>query len=203
MNKRKMKLDVTMDIDGVIADFEDFYCHRFGEENRHLVNLVKRHPHKAKEIEAFIDDRSTYMMLLPEAVGIDICRWLMERVTAYGEHTNRANVTLLTSRPNKTYDVTKKWLKMENVPYHQLEFTDNKVMWMKEHQPDIIVDDLIEICQGALWTVPDLTAVLVAHKWNEDTPFIPRIRTLKEFQRIYKEVALAKLFEDSGGIGVA
>ncbi len=204
MNKRKEKLDVVLDIDGVIADFEDFYCHRFGYENRHLVNLEERHPKKAKEIAAFTNDKATYYMLLPEPVGIEIARWLMERVTAYGYRSNRANVTVLTSRPFRTYEVTKGWLKRENVPYHQLEFSHDKVAWMKEHKPDIIVDDLAEICESALRSVPDLTAVLVAHKWNEQgSTFIPRITTLKQFQRIYEEVALEKLLEDSGGIGVA
>ncbi len=203
MNKRKEQLDVVLDIDGVIADFEGFFCHRFGWDNRHMVNLQERYPERAGEIMGFIEDRATYHMLMPEKTGIQIAKWLMQRVNVYGRRSNRAKVTLLTSRPFRTYEITKKWLKSENVPYHQLEFSHNKGAWMQARQPDIIVDDIIDICEGAALTVPGVTPILMAHDWNEDSTFIPRITTLSQFQRIYQKVALEKLLDDIDGVGVA
>lgn len=202
MNNRKEQLEIALDIDGVIADFEGYACHTFGNKNRHLSSLYERYPGKETEIDNFLNNRATYYMLTPEPVGIQIAHWLMQRVNAYGHRQNRAQVTLLTSRPFRVYDVTKNWLKAEKVPYHKLEFSRTKVKWLEEHRPDIVVDDIIEVCEGAALKVPGITPVLISHPWNE-TPFIPRIHSLAAFQSIYQQVALEKLLDDFGGIGMA
>lgn len=202
MNQRKEQLEVVLDIDGVIADFEGLFCHRFGNRNRHLVSLTARYPDREQDIKNFVDDRSTYFTLLPLPIGIEIAKWLVQRVNAYGRRQSRANVTILTSRPFRTYEVTKKWLKQEGVPYHNMEFARNKADWMESRKPDICVDDIIDVCEGAALKVPGITPVLVEHPWNE-TPFFPRIQNLSQFQRIFQQVALEKLLDDSGGVWLA
>lgn len=202
MQPRKEQLDVMLDIDGVIANFEGYFCRQFGSNNRHLVSLYERYPGKETEIDNFVNNKATYYMLTPEFVGMDIAKWLMQRVTAYGVRRNRARVTIVTSRPLRTAEVTKNWLKAEKVPYHKLEFARNKVAWAVEHKPDIVVDDIIDVCEGAALKVPGLFPVLVAHPWNE-TPFIPRIHDLSGFQQVYQQVALEKLLDDYGGTGLA
>lgn len=202
MNIRKEQLDVVLDIDGFLADFEGYFCHTFGYKNRHMANLHDRYPDKTTEIENFVNTRSTYYMLAPDLAGVEIAKWLMQRVSAYGRRQNRAKVTILTSRPLRTFDVTKNWLKAEKIPYHKLEFSRTKVKWLEEHKPDIVVDDIIEVCEGAALKVPGITPVLFSHPWNE-TPFIARIHSLSAFQSIYQQVALEKLLDDFGGIGMA
>lgn len=202
MKPRKEQLDVFLDIDGVLADFEVYFCHRFGSERRWVVRLQDRYPERAKEITNFIQDKATYYMLEPLEVGVNIAKWLTKRVNAYGVRRSRANVTILTSRPLRTFDVTKNWLKQEQIPYHAIEFAHDKVAFIKARQPDIIVDDIIDVCAGAKIELPDVTPVLVKHPYN-DTPFFPRITLLSQFQHIYQQVAYEKLLDDIGGVGVA
>ena len=114
MNRRKSQLDVVLDIDGFLADFDGYFCHSFGTANRHMERLQDRYPEREQEITDFIADRSTYFMLEAIPVGVSIAKWLMQRVIVYGERRNRANVTVLTSRSLRTYEVTRKWLKDES-----------------------------------------------------------------------------------------
>lgn len=203
MKHRKERLDVVLDIDGVIADFEGGFCDVFGYDRRHLVRLQDRYPEHRGSIDNYIHDRSSYRHLTIEPVGVEIAKWLMTRVYRFDVRQTRAYVHIVSARPLNFDVLTREWLAYNHVPHHDLTITPNKESYIAHLKPDIMVDDIIGVCETVQKAVPDVQPVLVAHPWNEDTAFIPRITTLNQFQEIYQKVAGEKLLTDTGGTGLA
>lgn len=189
----KHKLDVILDIDGCMADVEGEFCIQFGDKNRHMVKFEHRYPEQHGFIENWLADRSTYKHLLPIPLGIEIAKWVS---------TARAKVKIVTARPPNSKKITEEWLAKYEVPYDELIVSPRKIDYIIAEKPDIILDDIINICVQAYQAVPDIKPILVAQPWNE-TVFFPRIVTLTQFQRIFNRVANEKLLTDIEGVELA
>lgn len=203
MHRRKEKLDVVFDVDGCLADFEMEFCERFGYRHREYVNLHKRYPEHTDQITKFIEDRNTYVDLRPVPVGMDIVRWLGRRTHAFGVYAPRANIEIVSARPYRMAEITKQWLRKNHVPYRTLTVQPDKENYILSRQPDILVDDIIDVCSYIYSHMQSVTPVLIAHPWNEGSAFFPRVTSLGEFQLLYEAVAREKLLSDLGGTGMA
>lgn len=195
---RKDRLDIVLDMDGVLSDFEFAFCMAFGDNGRTLESLVERYPHREKDILLFVGSIDTYKQLTPIPVGVQIAKWC-------GETHNgipRANIEVVTSRPYKTAHVSEYWLRKFKIPHHKFTVDPNKSQYLVRIQPDILVDDIIGVCEYVYNRTSGVTPVLMKQPWNE-TPFFPRISTLSQFQSIYRRVADEKLLSDIEGAWLA
>lgn len=174
MNNRP--LEIVLDVDGVIADFEGFFCEMFGGEHRQLVHLQSRYPNKKDAIHKFVNNPETYRFLDALQVGLDIADFL------YHEH---CDVHIVTSRPIGSNQVTYEWLKKFHVPFRSLSTKKDKVAFIKALRPALAVDDIISVAEGLYQD--DIPTILIQHPWNE-TPFFPRIITLEEFKYEYGRI---------------
>lgn len=190
----KDTLDVVLDIDGVLADFEGKFCTKFGFDKRNLVNLEKRYPREADAIREFVTDPKTYKHLSPLKIGQDINKWLSLPDT-------RATIHIVSSRPVGSYEITKAWLRLWNIKYTSLTIRSNKIDHILSLSPDIIVDDIISVAEE-VYKQKSIPAILVAHPWNE-TYFFPRISTLESFKKVFHRETDANLLEDYGRVGMA
>lgn len=201
----KRELMTVLDMDGLMADFEFEFCLKFGDDRRYLVNLVERYPDREQEIIDFVRSPNTYARLSTIPLGVDIARWLVVRERRWEDDKRlypRSNVAIVTSRPMSAMKVTKEWLKKHKIPYHQFIINPDKEQAIKLLQPDIVVDDIIGVCQLAYNSIEEVKPVLVEQPWN-DTIFFPRIKTLQQFIRIYEGVRREKLLTDFDGVELA
>lgn len=167
MNKR---IEVVVDIDGVLADFEGHFCEIFGSENRHVVNLQQRYPHlKSSVVSSFVQDCDTYRYLDPIQVGLDIVEWLNKQGVV---------VHIVSSRPVGTTRITRKWLQDFHIPYTSLTVKTNKINTIKSLAPVLVVDDIISIAEESYKV--GIPGILVKQPWNE-TPFFPRVENINDF----------------------
>jgi uncharacterized HAD superfamily protein len=198
---RKDILTVVMDIDGVMADYEHEFCQAFGYDHRNLVDLAARYVSRYAEAKEWLDDRNVYKNLLPIFPGLDINHWLTDRMS---DRRPRAIVKVVTGRPLNTKRITEAWLHNNEVRFDELIVASAmKQNIIKDLKPDIIIDDIIGVCQQAYNDIPNVQCVLMAQPWNERDIFFPHITTLTKFQTIYEDVAREKLLSDSVGVRMA
>lgn len=174
MNHRP--LEVVLDVDGVLADFEGYFCEKFGDEHRELVGLEKRYPSQRESIMRFVNSPETYRYLDALQVGLDIAQFL-----SYED----VDLHIVTSRPMLTHRVTQEWLRRFHVPFTTLSTKRDKVAFIRALKPILAVDDIISVATDLHQS--DIPTILVRHPWN-DTPFFPRIRTIEEFKYEYERV---------------
>lgn len=172
------QLEVVVDVDGVLADFEGHFCARFGTDHRDLVNLEKRYPWCRDAIQKFVKRPDTYRHLKPLRVGVEIARWLREEQNAI--------LHIVSSRPLGTYEITQHWLRDNRIPYTSLTVRPDKLITIKALQPHFLLDDIISVVEGCYqqWSIP---GILVAHPWNE-TSFFPRVESRDEFVRVFNRL---------------
>lgn len=170
------RAEVVLDIDGVLADFEGYFCETFGDAHRNLVGLQQRYPDQKDKIVRFVNCPDTYRYLDALEVGLDIAQWLS---------FEGVSIHIVTSRPVGTHLVTQEWLHRFHVPYVSLSTKKDKTVFIRTLKPVLAVDDIISVAQDLYQS--DIQTILVRHPWNE-TPFFPRIRTLEEFKYEYERV---------------
>jgi phosphoglycolate phosphatase-like HAD superfamily hydrolase len=174
---------IVIDCDGVLADFESYFCWKFGWEKRDRVQLDKRYPKERKNIEKFIKSKYTYKSLAPIQLGLDVVRFL---------HDKGHDIDIITSRPHGTFDVTYDWIKRYNIPFTNIHIaSSNKEDKIKAVQPIFAIDDVPSIAEACrTFNVP---CILMAHPWNIDDTASPRFETLQEFEFIYNRLTNPKL----------
>lgn len=173
MNRR-----VVVDVDGVLADFERYFCKTFGWERRELAHLESRYPKQAREIVEFLNDPMTYKDLEPIQFGLSIVDYL-----------NRAGfeVHIVTGRPFGMEQLTKLWLGRHGVKYVGFKSNVRKVGEIVSVRPLCAIDDLFTIHQALLFH--NIKTLLVASPWNkyigED---IHRVAYISQVQQYFDEL---------------
>lgn len=169
---------VVLDIDGVLADFEGYFCYRFGWENRNLYKLEERYPKRVEEIEYFVQSPMTYSSLNLIELGAKIARFC---------ENQGFEISIVSSRPKSAEDVTMKWLQRNKIPFNYVSVGYlNKFLVIERLNPLFIVDDLtsmVELC--ANYGIPSF---LMAQDWNKklDSNGIKyRIESFDEFLHIF------------------
>lgn len=174
------KVEVVLDVDGVLADFEGFFCEMFGSNHRELVGLEKRYPEKKDAILKFVRNPNAYKMLDVLPLGKEIADWLVKQ---------GITVHIVSSRPLGTFSVTQKWLKEKGIAYSSLTVKSDKVATIRSLQPALIVDDIISVVEECYRL--SIPGILVKHPWNE-TPFFPRVENIQQFAVAFERVMDAR-----------
>lgn len=166
--------NVVLDIDGVLADFEKFFCQKFGNKNRHLVSLEARYPAFWDFVRVFIDMASTYENLDIVPIGVQIARWCKE---------HEFYVHLVSSRPSYTHETTQRWLLRNAIPYDYLSVDKtSKRARIININPLFIVDDLLEVCEQT--SQIGIPSFLIDWPWNhsDNLPkMVNRIHNFSDF----------------------
>lgn len=170
------QIEVVLDVDGVLADFEGYFCQNFGYDHREYVGLQNRYPDKKQKIARFVQSKETYKYLDIIDLGLDIANWLFYK---------DFQLHIVSSRPVGTYEVTKHWLWSYHVPFTSLTVRPDKLQHIKALQPDFVVDDIISVAEGCYQT--SIPAILVKQPWNE-TPFFPRVENIRQFIESFEHV---------------
>lgn len=175
------KVDVVVDVDGVLADFEGYFCEKFGDKDRHLVGLEKRYPKQKDRIVQFVRDKETYKYLDIIPLGVQIVEWL---------NHNACSIHIVSSRPIGTFSVTQRWLLDFHIPYTSLTVKSDKVATIRSFQPALIVDDIISVAEECYqkFSIP---AILVKQPWNE-TAFFPRVDSIDMFIYAFERLLEAR-----------
>lgn len=164
------RIEAVVDIDGVLADFEGYFCEIFGCANRHVVNLQQRYPYlKSSAVSSFVQDRESYKYLDPIQVGLDIVGWLNNQGVV---------IHIVSSRPVGTTRITQKWLLDYHVPYSSLTVKTDKISVIKALKPALVVDDIIGVVEDCYRA--GIPGILVKQPWNE-TSFFPRVENINDF----------------------
>lgn len=170
------QIEAVVDVDGVLADFEGYFCDTFGDAHRDRVGLQQRYPDQKDKIVRFVNSPETYRYLDALEVGLDLVQWLS---------FERVSVHIVTSRPVGSHLITQEWLHKFHVPFSTVSTKKDKVAFIRALRPAFAVDDIISVANELYQS--DIPTILVKHPWNE-TPFFPRIRTLEEFQYEYERI---------------
>lgn len=168
-----------IDVDGVLADFESYFCSEFGSKNRHLYSLEDRNPNIPKDaIQRWVNNPENYADLAPIFGGILLLNEIKK---------NNMDVMLLTSRPRTAKKVTEAWLERYSVNYDWLHFSTDKL------------DTVSNLGRGVAVLVEDSTVTLEKFKksglvrfclawsqpWNDG--YFPRLSYDEEKLRIVLE----------------
>lgn len=158
-----MKNTIAIDIDGVIADFEEEFCDRFGSENRQYSRLSQRYPEISRDlIDEFANNPNVYSDLRPIFGGILLCHQARER----GMY-----ILLITSRPKHLENVTRLWLERYAVSYNELIFSNHKsdtISLYNEKFTDQTIRCLVDDITTNLEDLPkNVIGVGWAQPWND------------------------------------
>ena len=182
MQKRKSRVIMNpkyrglavLDIDGVLADFEEGFCEAFGYSNRDLYSLEERYPDADQGLlKEFVENPLNYKDLAPIFGGVLLLNQLYSR----GYY-----ILLMTSRRKELKTVTFDWLKKYNIPFQELYFSCNKQEGINDFlalhgnlELQIFVDDSVStlraVERGAADRVPFLAW---GQPWKEG--YYPRLR---------------------------
>lgn len=172
--------NIVIDIDGVLADFESYFCWKFGWGHRELVSLDKRYPDQKDKIAEFVKSKYTYKSLAPIQLGLDIVKFLDEK--GY-------NIEIVSSRPRGSFDVTYDWIKRRKIPFSNLIIEHiNKLDKIKKLNPLFAVDDLPVISKGC--RDAGIPCILVEHPWNQSDTVSPRVSNMAEFEFAFNRMNL-------------
>lgn len=171
---------VVFDIDGVLADFEGAFCQTFGDNNRHMYNLMDRFPRNLSEsILNFIESPESYSDLSPIFGGIVALNQFKQR----GYH-----ILIVTGRDKSLREVTRKWLYRYHVRYNDLYFSKNKLEAIKDFQhvhPNLKVQYIIDDYVPVLDTVSrglGIPALAWEQEWNSG--YFPRIKYDQKLMKV-------------------
>jgi len=171
MKKIRYVSSLAVDVDGVLADFEEEFCHRFGKKNRHLADLHQRYPEVDPEIiNEFVESCMTYENLIPIFGGNLLIRQAQER---------GVYVVLLTSRPKSCMETTKEWLESYDIPYNEIVFSLNKGEFIGNFNmlhPNRRITALIDDMPAHFENLPaGVVGVQWDAPWNKDSGWYPRM----------------------------
>jgi len=158
-------------MDGVLADFEGYFCDTFGDAKRTEVDLIKRYPNKEIEIYHFLNDPFVYKDLQPLALGVSIANWLYEE---------KYEIIIVTGRPKGIDFVSTAWLRKWQVPYYSFISDRPKTGRISLINPLVAVDDFLDVRERLGRSF--IPTIIIAQPWNID--FIgnsQRIFTLEQF----------------------
>lgn len=176
-----MNKAAILDVDGVLADFEDAFCEKFGYNGRHLVNLEERYPEYKDEIEMFVMSSLTYESLDIIPLGVKIARWCED---------NGFDIYIVSSRPAYTVKVTGLWLKQNKIPFHFLEVgVQPKINTIIRADPMFVVDDMLKVCEDCYRF--NVYSVLFDQPWNQgEIPdvLVERIKDFRSFEQFIENI---------------
>lgn len=160
--------EFVIDLDGVVFEFIEDFESRFGDAHREYVSLYARYPERKEEIIDYVQNPKTYQRLFVRPLGLKIAKYLWDRADTA--------IHIVSSRPLKALEITKKRLSEIELHYDTISFRKDKVPFIKAIEPDMVIDDIISVLQG----VQPIPGILAATAYNE-TPFFRRISTVEQF----------------------
>lgn len=189
--KTRYNKTMAIDIDGVLADFEEEFCQKFGSDNRRLFSLSARYPTLDKGlIDEFVSNEQTYEHLVPLFGGI----LLANQASLFGYY-----VLLMTARPRSVAQITKEWLEGFNVNYNEIWFSSDKKIAVQEYNRmyprrpiQVVVDDNPETVTR-VGGILGVKSFAWEQPWNEDV--YPRIRYNQEKMRLEQRGSATDWFE--------
>lgn len=178
-------MNVVMDIDGVLADFEGKFCRSFRcWSSRDKINLEHRLPSKADRIKNWVANPKVYSRLNPILLGLEIAKFI---------NSEGHDLCLVSSRPAYMSKVTVNWLKTYNVQWASLSLeAGNKYKNIENLNPVLVIDDIPEILEISR----NLKSYLAIfdQPWNKFAKF-PRIFSAQSFISVWSD-ALSYRAED-------
>lgn len=173
-------MNVVIDLDGVVYDFERAFCEKFGWEHRELFKLEERYPDKSVEIELFSTSGRTYRELCVMEDGGKITRFCQN-----AGHT----INIISSRPFYMKELTREALLKDKIPFHKLEVgVMHKIFKIKQLKPLFVVDDMLSVVEECAEV--GIPSFLVDHPWNQKADLdgiIYRVKNFNEFLARYTD----------------
>jgi 5'(3')-deoxyribonucleotidase len=166
-----MRSSVVIDIDGVLADFEGAFCRKFGFNHREYVELERRYPLKAYEIDLFVNSPLTYANLDILPLGVEIAKWFYD---------NKFDIHLISSRPEQLLTKTAFWLKRNKIPFHFLQVgVQTKLGSVLRINPVVAIDDMLKFVLS--YADFDIPSLLIDQPWNQEENLPLSVRRIKNF----------------------
>jgi len=155
-------LIITVDIDGVIADFVGTF--KKVVKKRYGVSLKEREirVHDLFQVLGIPEEEAYQLILttLRQDLGlIPGARIALNKLKASG-HT----IVIVTSRPVKVAATTRRWLHLHGIPYDRLMFQSEGQKHNSRRVADVVVEDHL---REAIRWMPKANRVLIFdHPWN-------------------------------------
>lgn len=174
-----MRKNICVDMDGVLSNFEKFFCQQFGYDRRDVVKLELRYPDMASGISIFTNSVQTYRNLEVIPLGLEIIKYI--------DSLDEYDICIVSSRPEYCLNETHAWLKKNQIPYMTLSCGPDKIKRIMKLDPLFAVDDLGEVGQELRRI--GVPTILVSSPWNKkfeaDFPRISEFPMfLWQFERI-------------------
>ena len=181
-----MRKNIVLDIDGVIADFEGYFCKQFGDEHREKVKLEERYPEYSKGISLFTQSIVTYNNLQPLALGVKIAQYL--------DSQKEFDICLVSSRPTYCLESTNYWMKKNQIPYMTLSCGNDKIKRIMKLDPLFAIEDMGE--EAIKMRYLGIPVILISQPYNKkyEADF-PRISEFWMFLRQFEKILDSSKYE--------
>ena len=185
-------MNIGIDIDNVISNFDEVLKKEFLEHDKELRNtgIVNPEAHMTNGMFDWSDDEvwSFYLKNIERIIkNLDVIEGAKEYIEKLKEdgHT----IVIITGRDNgeyaDPYNMTKEWLADKKIPYDKLVFTNSykndkngKTRKCFENNIDIMIDDSAGICRDCFEN--NITTLIMDKPCNREEKEITRVHNWKE-----------------------
>ena len=193
-------MNIGIDIDNVISNFDEVLKKEFLEHDKELRNtgIVNPEAHMTNGMFDWSDDEvwSFYLKNIERIIkSLDVIEGAKEYIEKLKEdgHT----IVIITGRDNgeyaDPYNMTKEWLADKKIPYDKLVFTNSykndkngKTRKCFENNIDIMIDDSAGICRDCFEN--NITTLIMDKPCNREEKEITRVHNWKEIYEYIKQL---------------
>ncbi len=171
--------EIIIDVDGVLADFEEKFVRTFGNTGRWKVKLEDRYPEHIDEIEWFVENPATYADLDVIPLGVKVLRLCYQ--SGYDIH-------IVSSRPAQAEQITGQWLNQNKIPFHFLSVgIKHKAQYIIQQNPIMVVEDMFDTAKQVGFR--GIPVFLINQPWNQGRATgVHRIMEFRQFEPKFQEI---------------